>query len=336
MAKFFNLDFHGTTFTVPKPSLFYLFEHQRDLFNTTSYEVQSTVPLGIFEVFVESLKTGRKVAVTRENAGAIFRLAKEFWLEDLLSECSDPAIASTPEVIAALSERISKLERQISSQPLAIAELKESITKHERRLYSLDSRISVIEMNLRTELEELKSGSRAPIATPTPVPPDSHSKSPKAAEFPLKQGRLLDGIISHLTWKHGGNVHDKGIVRISSMSVWSGAWAVRNAADLTSGSSFSSRNQPGQWICWDFREMRVRPTHYTIISQFLKSWVVESSLDGEAWTEIDRKTNNEDFTNWRTASFAASNSAECRFIRLAQTGKNYGGNDYFVIYAITF
>jgi hypothetical protein len=71
MAIIFNLDFHGTRFTVPKPSLFYLFEHQRDLFNATSYEVKSSVPLEIFEVFVEALKTGTKVAVTKENASAI-------------------------------------------------------------------------------------------------------------------------------------------------------------------------------------------------------------------------------------------------------------------------
>jgi hypothetical protein len=113
MTTLFNLDFHGTTFRVPKPSLFNLFEHQRGLFDATSYEVQSSVPLGIFEIFVEALKTGTKVAVTKENAGAISLLAKEFWLEDLLSECSALQIASVPEQIAALSERISKLEHQI-------------------------------------------------------------------------------------------------------------------------------------------------------------------------------------------------------------------------------
>jgi hypothetical protein len=43
--------------------------------------------------------------------------------------------------------------------------------------------------------------------------------------------------------------------------------------------------------------------------------VVESSLDGEAWTEIDRKTDKNDFEgDWMTASFAVSNSVECRFI----------------------
>jgi hypothetical protein len=61
--------------------------------------------------------------------------------------------------------------------------------------------------------------------------------------------------------------------------------------------------------------------------------MVESSLDGEAWTEIDRKTDNEAFNPFGTASFAVSNSAECRFIRLTQTGKRHFGNDQLAIRA---
>jgi hypothetical protein len=79
--------------------------------------------------------------------------------------------------------------------------------------------------------------------------------------------------------------------------------------------------------------MRVRPTHYTIRGYSLKSWVVESSLDGEAWTEIDRKTDNEDFKLWGMASFVVSKSAECRFIRLTQTGKNHIREDDLLIRA---
>jgi hypothetical protein len=157
------------------------------------------------------------------------------------------------------------------------------------------------------------------------------------AEFPLNEANSLEGIISYLTREHGGNVHDKGIVTITSKSVHDDpSWAVRNVADLTSASWFCSRNEPGQWICWDFHEMRVRLTHYTVTTDWLKSWVVESSLDGEAWTEIDRKTDNVDFNRWETASFAVSKSAECGFIRLTQTGKKHFGHDYLAIGAVEF
>jgi hypothetical protein len=48
-----------------------LFGDRRDLFDATGYEVQRSVPLAIFEIFVKALKTDVKVPVTKENAGAI-------------------------------------------------------------------------------------------------------------------------------------------------------------------------------------------------------------------------------------------------------------------------
>jgi hypothetical protein len=120
MTKSFNLDFHGTKFTVPKLSIFALFEHHPEFITATSYKVQSSVPLEVFRVFVKALATGAKVSITNDNSGAISILAKEFWLEDLLSECVAFQIASAPEVITALSDRISKLEDQMSSPRWAI------------------------------------------------------------------------------------------------------------------------------------------------------------------------------------------------------------------------
>jgi hypothetical protein len=78
--------------------------------------------------------------------------------------------------------------------------------------------------------------------------------------------------------------------------------------------------------------MLIRPIHYTIEGRRLKSWLVEGSLDGESWTEIDRQT---DRTVWSdsgdlvTSSFTVSTPMECRFIRLTQIGKNsYPANQW--------
>jgi hypothetical protein len=65
----------------------------------------------------------------------------------------------------------------------------------------------------------------------------------------------------------------------------------------------------------------------------------EGSLDFVNWTEIDRKTDNNDFDfkdRNVTASFAVSKSAECRFIRLTQTGKRHCGDDCLYIVAFEF
>jgi hypothetical protein len=105
---------------------------------------------------------------------------------------------------------------------------------------------------------------------------------PKSLSFPMKGAKLLDGIISYLTKKHSGNVQEKGIVRITSKSVSDNPkWVLKNVADLTSNSCFWSKDEPGQWVCWDFGEMRVRPTRYTINGEDLKSWVVEGGLQME-------------------------------------------------------
>jgi hypothetical protein len=73
----------------------------------------------------------------------------------------------------------------------------------------------------------------------------------------------------------------------------------------------------------------------------LKSWLVETSTDGESWREVSRKENS-----WRlssfvftangpafTAIFAAAGGVECRFIQLVTIGRNYPGNDGFIISA---
>jgi hypothetical protein len=68
---------HGTNFTLPRQSIFNLFEDQPDLFDATSYEVQNSVLFAIFEIFGMALEIDVKVRVTKENAGAISLRANE-------------------------------------------------------------------------------------------------------------------------------------------------------------------------------------------------------------------------------------------------------------------
>jgi hypothetical protein len=114
-------------------------------------------------------------------------------------------------------------------------------------------------------------------------------------------------------------------------------WTRRNLAELTDRSSFGSQNAPGQWVMWDFGNLRISPTHYSIKSaknNHLRSWIVESSLDAVSWAKIDRRPNNSDLNGWHVvASFPVSNSGKCRFIRLTQIGKNHSGFDDLVFSA---
>jgi hypothetical protein len=64
----------------------------------------------------------------------------------------------------------------------------------------------------------------------------------------------------------------------------------------------------------------------------LKSWLVETSADGDTWREVARKEDNEQLNGYLfTATFAVAGGGECRFIRLVNIGRNHMGNDSLYI-----
>jgi hypothetical protein len=101
------------------------------------------------------------------------------------------------------------------------------------------------------------------------VSPQTANSRLNGIEFVPNVSTPLDGIISYLTREHGGNVHDRGIVTITSTDPWDGAsWNVAtNAADLTANNFFHSKNLPNQWLCYDFGDRRTNLTHYSIRSR---------------------------------------------------------------------
>jgi hypothetical protein len=145
----------------------------------------------------------------------------------------------------------------------------------------------------------------------------------------------LEGIISYLTRRFGGNVHDRGIVVVTGNDpMTNGAVrAAKNAADLYADSYFYSMNLPNQSLCYDFGSRVISPTGYAIRSRYdrvdgdpchLKSWVIEISMDGAHWDVIDRRDNNSTLNGFNAIRmFTLSESKECRFIRLRQTGPNH-------------
>jgi hypothetical protein len=151
----------------------------------------------------------------------------------------------------------------------------------------------------------------------------------------LDPSKPLEGIISYLTNVYGGNVAEKRVVDITASGYWKDHYP-HCAADLLGNSYFESDTAPNQWICYDFRVMRIRPTHYSLRSQYNgalngfhpKSWVVEASVDGQGWTEIDRRLDTDAINGKNvTATFACSTLRETRMVRLRQIGKNWTGNN---------
>jgi hypothetical protein len=152
----------------------------------------------------------------------------------------------------------------------------------------------------------------------------------------------LRGIISHLSERCGGNVHDHGLVTITANRPTNDHpnYARKKAADLTTNSYFHSANEPNQWICSDFNRMKVNPTHYSIRSYYgggvnshhLKTWTVEGSNDGTVWIRLDDRTNNGELNCANAvATFAISQSQSVRLIRLQQTGPDHYGCNSLIL-----
>jgi hypothetical protein len=143
-----------------------------------------------------------------------------------------------------------------------------------------------------------------------------------------------------LTSKFGGNVHDRGVVTITANRVYSDNpnYATKNAADLGTDSYFNSANEPNQSISFDFRNLTIIPTHYSLRTHssgpndsHLKSWVLEGSTDGNLWIEIDRRENNSDLnSSCALKTFSIARSDPVRVIRLRQIGPNHCNNNQLV------
>jgi hypothetical protein len=234
----------------------------------------------------------------------------------------------------AISARLSDLETG-ARENARHENLRRSVEELQTGLARIEAVLRQMEFPDRLAVQPLISPvSKHRLSNPAPaLPPLSRtSPIPKKPlirlEFAVKTANCLDGIISHLTRKYCGNVIEKGIMAISSRSVYSD-YAVKYVADLNSDAYFMSKSDPGQWICWDFRKMSVHLTHYAIRARYLKSWIVDGSVDGTSWVEIDRQRDRDDFNgSGNVAVFAAANGVDCRFVRLTQVDTDCLGRNF--------
>jgi hypothetical protein len=185
----------------------------------------------------------------------------------------------------------------------------------------------------------------------------------------VKKGKLRDsrgdetekmydipgGIIANVTRECGGNVHDHDVVEVTCGSfekeTYEAIWYAKNAIDLETDSLFASAfrmkeedipHTRNNWVCYDFKERRIVPTHYAIrtynwngsFGWHLKLWLVETLADGKNWRDVAREWDNEQLNGWSfTATFTVTGGGECRFIRLVNKGRNHFGTDRLVISA---
>jgi hypothetical protein len=149
-------------------------------------------------------------------------------------------------------------------------------------------------------------------------------------EIPLETDQSLDGIIAYLTKKHGGNVHERKIVTITSSPEYVDFYedehpdfSPHNAADLTNAGSFfrstANGRRGGAWICWDFGESRVRLSACTIRFVSFLHVMVQGSSDRVNWTNLSSDallSGRQSSADIRVDSFDLPAPGQWRFIRM--------------------
>jgi hypothetical protein len=208
----------------------------------------------------------------------------------------------------------------------------------------INNRISAIETDLRTQRERLESEITVFLSLNVEIV--EKCEQTRAAVFgeisrletaisrigdicvPMSTSDRMSGIINYFLQKH----IEAPTVEASSVS--DPAYSAAKLLD-NSSSYFWSKNQPNQFVKWDFRGFTLSPTQYSIRSYsgaknsaHLKSWVVLGSLDGSHWNIVARQTDCEQLNQKSVvASFPFPQEFEGRFLILKQTGKNHRGDD---------
>ena len=153
-----------------------------------------------------------------------------------------------------------------------------------------------------------------------------------AKPFLYEKGKEFNGIVRHLTEKTGGNIHSNGTIEVTSNSYCSSCepW---NLLDFDNGNYYMANGRWDVYVCYDFKEKKVKITNYSINSikhstgHHLKSWVVEVSDDGKEWTTIDEQKESQKLNGTNlAATFDVQPNDYSRYVRFRNTAGPWGGN----------
>lgn len=156
-------------------------------------------------------------------------------------------------------------------------------------------------------------------------------------EYNGEESCALKGIISHLTSECGGNVDERNKVKVTSSSAFNSNGVAKNVVDLENIQNwFLSKNEKNSWLKYDFKERKVRPTHYTIRSRnsakgwyHPQHWVIEGSNTDrdDDWKKLDSRNNitvlddNSRIHTFKIQEKLSPNEF-FRYLRIRQTGKD--------------
>jgi len=168
-------------------------------------------------------------------------------------------------------------------------------------------------------------------------------KRVQTIEYNGEESGRLKGIICEMTAECGGNVDERDKVKVTSSSVY-GSWFAKNAVDLENTQNFFHSNDvKDAWLKYDFKDRKVRPTHYTIRSRNYgkgsdhpQHWVIEGSNTDrdDDWKKLDSRSNItvlDDANRIHTFNIQEKLSPDefFRYLRIRQTGRNTCSGEYY-------
>lgn len=189
--------------------------------------------------------------------------------------------------------------------------------------------------DLKKEIEELKSKIKK-------------IQSYQMFLFDGNEKHGLLGIIHYLSYiSGGGNIHDKGIVEVTSSSIYDDIkdWEPKSVVNFDNFDRyFASKDEKIAYLTIDFKNRKIRPTHYTIRSRSSCdnyhpcNWIFEGSNDNENWKELDNHLNDKSLNGLNiTKTFCIKTQLlpnECfEYIRIKLSGSDSSGQSQFLIFS---
>jgi uncharacterized protein (DUF2249 family) len=158
------------------------------------------------------------------------------------------------------------------------------------------------------------------------------------SRFEFKDNKRFEGIFHYLSTQCSGNIHDQGLVKAESKSIYSDHYP-KNL--LQESGYFYSNNQPNEWISFNFLNKKVSLNGYSLKSYnnsyYLQNWNIEGSNDNKEWNFIDNKTNIHNLDgSEKEDTFLINESKPYQIIRLTQTTKSNNNNDLLLLNRIEF
>lgn len=165
--------------------------------------------------------------------------------------------------------------------------------------------------------------------------------------FEKPENNTLSGIIDYLRKKSNGNIQNEiSVLSNSCLNSDPNCQPISIVLYDDQSKVFRSKDQPGSWICIDFKNHKIMPTDYAIQSRnwtkncgHPKNWVIEGSIDGNDWQILDQQQNFvglNDANVVNTFSIKNQERKEFSLIRMRSIGLSCAGTNTLSFKSIEF